>query len=85
MLTQGFTVCLSSLELLKPGEEGIVTRFRNAEEITIDKLVAMGIKPGTAIMVERRSPDFIITAKNNRWQLDKAMTRAICVRLIPIQ
>ncbi len=81
MLTQGFTVCLSALELLKPGEQGVVTRFRNVEERTINKLVAMGIKPGTAIRVERRSHNFIITAENNRWELDPAMTRAICVRL----
>ncbi|GET36802.1 FeoA family protein [Microseira wollei] len=91
MLTQGFTVCLSSLELLNPGEQGIVTRFSNTDETTIKKLTAMGIKPGMAIILEMRfaqrairfaqSHTFIITDGHRRWELDQAMARAICVRL----
>ncbi|HAZ47527.1 MAG TPA: ferrous iron transport protein A [Cyanobacteria bacterium UBA11369] len=99
MLTQGFTVCLSSLELLNPGEQGIVTRFSNTDETTIQQLKAMGIKPGMAIILEKRfaqrafaqacrrhirfaeSHNFIVTDGDRRWELDKAMARAICVRL----
>ena len=81
MLTQGFTVCLSSLELLNPGEQGIVTRFSDADETTIEQLKEWGIKPGMGIVLEMRSHNFIITDGHRRWELDKAMARAICVRL----
>ncbi|MFB2976103.1 FeoA family protein [Microseira sp. BLCC-F43] len=81
MLTQGFTVCLSSLELLNPGEQGIVTRFSNTDETTIKKLIAMGIKPGMAIILEMRSHNFVVTDGHRRWELDQAMARRICVRL----
>ncbi len=81
MLTQGFTVCLSSLELLNPGEQGIVTRFSNTDEATIEQLKAMGIKPGMGIVLEMRSHTFIVADGHRRWELDQAMARAICVRL----
>jgi ferrous iron transport protein A len=81
MLTQGFTVCLSSLELLNPGEHGIVTRFSNTDEATIEQLKAMGIKPGMGIILEMRSHKFIITDGHRRWELDQAMARGICIRL----
>ena len=81
MLTQGFTVCLSSLELLNPGEQGIVTRFSNTDATTIEQLKEWGIKPGMKIALEMRSHTFIITDGHRRWELDQAMARAICVRL----
>lgn len=84
MLTQGFTVCLSSLELLNPGEQGIVTRFSNTDEATIEQLKAMGIKPGMGIVLEMRCAEshaFIVADGHRRWELDQAMARAICVRL----
>lgn len=62
MLTQGFTVCLSSLELLNPGEQGIVTRFSNTDETTIQQLKEWGIKPGMPIILEMRSDNY-----HHRW------------------
>ena len=81
MLTQGFTVCLSSLELLNPGEQGIVTRFSNCDETIIQQLKEWGIKPGMKIVLEMRSHTFTIADGHRRWELDKAMARGICVRL----
>lgn len=83
MLTQGFTVCLSSLELLKPGEQGIVTRFSNTDATLVKQLVEMGITPGSCITLEQRFPDFVVKIGNSRWQLHKAIARIICVRLVP--
>jgi ferrous iron transport protein A len=82
MLTQGFTVCLSSLELLEPGEQGIVTRFSNADATLIMQLVEIGITPGSCITLEQRVPDFVVKIGNNRLELTKAVARVICVRVI---
>jgi len=81
MLTQGFTVCLSSLELLKPGEQGVVTGFRNLDEITTNQIISAGITPGTMVSLSQRYPTFLIKFKNTCVALDKAIVRAICVRV----
>lgn len=82
MFTQGFSVSGSSLELLKAGEQGIVTKFRSQDEIIIKKLMAMGITPGVCVTLERHFPTFIIKAGLTRWTIDKGIARAIYVRII---
>lgn len=43
MFTQSFTMSGSSLELLKPGEKGIVTRFASTDETTIQARYRLAI------------------------------------------
>lgn len=81
MWNQRFTVCLSPLELLKPGEQGIVTRFRNADEKMIKKLNQMGIFPGITITVEQQLPTFLVKADRHWLEIDRVLARSICVRL----
>ncbi|MFB2877887.1 FeoA family protein [Floridanema aerugineum] len=81
MLNQGFTVCLSSLELLEPHEQGVVTSFRNLNETTIQKVTAMGIKLGSVVSVQQRYPNFIVKVENSSVALDQEIVRAIGVRI----
>jgi len=81
MLNQGFTVCLSSLELLEPHEKGVVTSFRNLNETTVQKVVAMGIKQGSIVSLQQRYPTFIVKVGNISIALDKEIVRAIGVRI----
>lgn len=81
MLNQGFTVCLSSLELLEPHEQGVVTSFRNLNETTIQKVTAMGIKLGSVVSVQQRYPNFIVKVENSCVALDQEIVRAIGVRI----
>ncbi|HAA32578.1 MAG TPA: ferrous iron transport protein A [Cyanobacteria bacterium UBA8553] len=81
MFTKSFTVAGSSLELLNPGERGIVTKFQSKDETIINKLIAMGIIPGVFITLEQRFPSFVIKAGQTRLALDKGIARAIYVRL----
>ena len=81
MWNQGFTVCLSPLELLKPGEQGIVTRFRLGDEKAIAKLNQMGISPGVTITVQRRFPTFLVKADRDCVEIEPAIARSISVRV----
>ncbi|MBE9228856.1 ferrous iron transport protein A [Phormidium sp. LEGE 05292] len=81
MLNQGFTICLSSLELLEPDEQGVVTSFRNLNETTIQKVIAMGIKLGSIVSLQQRYPSFIIKLDNTSIAVDKEIVRAIVVRI----
>lgn len=82
MLNQGFTVCLSSLELLESDEQGVVTSFGNVNEATIQKLTAMGIKLGSIVSLQQRYPIFIVKIENISIVLAQEIVRAIGVRII---
>lgn len=65
-----FTVTGCSLELLKPGEIGIVTVCKTQNETIRKKLISMGIHTGTNIIVEQLFPAFIIKAGNVSMTID---------------
>ena len=81
MFTKSFTISGSSLELLTPGERGVVTQFKSKDETIINKLIAMGIVPGVFITLEQRFPSLVIKAGQTRLAIDKEIARAIYVRL----
>ncbi|MBK1989467.1 ferrous iron transport protein A [Sphaerospermopsis aphanizomenoides BCCUSP55] len=77
-----FSVMGCSLELLKPGEQGIGTVCKTQDEIIRKKLISMGIKTGTNIIVEQQFPTFVIKAGNIPLTIDREVARAIYVRVI---
>ncbi|HAG84771.1 MAG TPA: ferrous iron transport protein A [Cyanobacteria bacterium UBA12227] len=82
MFTKGFTSCLSSLHLLNVGEQGTVTHFRNSDERVIEKLMEMGIIPGSPVTLEQRFPSFVIKAGHTRLTLDEGIASSVYVRVI---
>lgn len=81
MFTQGFTLSGSSLELLNPGERGVITKFKTKDEAVIKKLMAMGVTPGISITLEQRFPSFVIKTGHTRLAIDKEIARSIYVRV----
>ncbi|HEY9831781.1 MAG TPA: FeoA family protein [Stenomitos sp.] len=81
MFNKRFSVCSSSLNLLKTGEQGIVTRFRSSDETITQKLTAMGMKLGMKITIEQRFPSYVIKSGNIRLALDELIARSIFVRI----
>ncbi|EFA68726.1 FeoA family protein [Cylindrospermopsis raciborskii] len=77
-----FTVVGCSLELLQTGEKGIVTVCQPQNEIIKKKLISMGIRTGTNIMVEQKLPVFIIKAANVSMTIDRETIGAIYVRVL---
>jgi ferrous iron transport protein A len=72
----------TALKCLKTGERGVITRLNPTNEVLLRKLTAMGLRPGTLIRLEQRSPRFIITLGKNRLALSDSMIHAIDVRLV---
>ncbi len=77
-----FTVMGCSLELLKPGDCGIVTVCKTQDEIIRKKLILMGIKTGNTITVEQQFPTFVIKCGNLSMTIDREIARAIYVRML---
>lgn len=77
-----FTVMGCSLELLKTGEQGIVTVCKTQNEIIRKKLISMGIKTGTQVIVEQQFPTFVIKVSNLPMTIDRETARAIYVRVL---
>lgn len=71
----------ASLNLMKTGEQGVVTHFKSSDETIVNKLTAMGMIPGTKITLEHRFPSFIIKMGNTRLAFDEMIARSICVRI----
>ncbi|WP_019499555.1 FeoA family protein [Pseudanabaena sp. PCC 6802] len=81
MFAKAFTVSGSSLQLLHPGEEGIVNKVRSNDDRVVQKLEAMGIAPGTSITLEKRYPAFTVKAGQKSLVLEEQLARAIYVRV----
>lgn len=77
-----FSVTGCSLELLKPGDKGIVTVCKTQDQTIRKKLISMGIKTGTNISVEQHFPTFLIKAGNIAMTIDRELARAIYVRVV---
>ncbi|MGK7926468.1 MAG: FeoA family protein [Spirulina sp.] len=79
---QGFTVCLSPLDLLKSKEGGIVKRLKISDENLLKQINELGIVPGISITLEQRFPSFTIAIGQNRIQLNREIARSIYVRVV---
>ncbi|MEH1942004.1 MAG: FeoA family protein [Nostoc sp.] len=77
-----FSVTGCSLELLRTGEQGIVTFCKTQDETILAKLRSMGVTPGTTITLEQSFPSLSIKIGNTSVALDIVSTRAIYVRII---
>lgn len=81
MFKQTFSITGSTLELLNPGERGIVLSCKSQDEYLVRKLIAMGVTPGTPITLEQRFPSFVIKAGHSRFAVDKQVASSIYVRV----
>ncbi|UIE38055.1 FeoA family protein [Leptodesmis sichuanensis] len=76
-----FTVSGSTLSLLNAGERGVVTRVTSADRRMVQKLLAMGVVPGTMVTLEQRSPRYRIKVNEHQFIIGYDTAQAIYVRL----
>lgn len=76
-----FTVSGSTLSLLSVGEQGVVTRVTSADQIMLQKLLVMGVKPGVSVTLERRSPRYCIKVGAHQFVIGQETAQSIYVRL----
>ena len=77
-----FSVTGCSLELLRTGEQGIVTFCKSQDKKILSQLISMGIISGTTITLKQNLPSLIITIGNTDLALDIGSVRAIYVRIV---
>jgi ferrous iron transport protein A len=77
-----FSITGCSLELLRTGEQGIVTFCKSQDEIILNQLISIGVTLGTIITLEQNFPSFIIKIENTSLALDTESIQAIYVRII---
>jgi ferrous iron transport protein A len=76
-----FTVSGATLSLLKAGEQGTVTRVTSDDRTLIQKLMTMGIVPGTTVTLEQRSPRYKVRVDQHQFVIGHETAQAIYVRL----
>ncbi|ODG98146.1 iron transporter FeoA [Nostoc sp. KVJ20] len=77
-----FSVTGCSLELLRIGEQGIVTFCKSQDKKILSQLISMGIISGATITLKQNLPSLIITIGNTDLALDIGSVRAIYVRIV---
>lgn len=68
---------LASLAL---GERAVVTRLADCEGEEAMRLLALGISPGAALVLEQRATAFVVRVEESLVALEAAVARGIFVR-----
>ncbi|BAY15204.1 FeoA family protein [Anabaenopsis circularis NIES-21] len=77
-----FSIIGCSLELLKPGEQGIVAFYQNENTKILDKIISIGIKIGTSITIEQQFPSLLVKVNNQTITINQKIARTIYVRIV---
>ncbi len=71
---------VAPLAHLRPGEEGTVAYLRTQDSKKLQKLMAMGVRPGSRLRVEQAYPAYVFTVGFSRFAVDADMAGLIMVR-----
>lgn len=76
-----FTVCMSALSLLKIKEKATIIHLKNRDKSRIEKMLVLGLIPGTIVTLEERFPRFIITVEGKSLEIDLEIANSIYVKI----
>lgn len=77
--TEGSDVC--SISKFRRGQEGVVAYLKTHDSKQVQKLMAMGVRPGVSIRVDRTVPSFLFTIGYSQFAVDADLADLIQVRL----
>jgi len=72
---------VAALADLNPGQSGKIAYVQSRQSEEIQKLMAIGILPGTSISLIRRFPSYVFKVGNTQYAVDKNIANLIYVRL----
>ena len=72
---------IAPLTELNAGEHGAIAYLHMSDAKHAQKLMAMGVLPGTPIVLQRRSPSFVFEAGYSQFAVDEQIAADIYVRL----
>ncbi len=68
------------LNHLKKGESGVIAFIKAGDSKKLQKLMAMGVLPGNAIVLDRAFPSFVFSVGYSQYAVDKEMAGVIFVK-----
>lgn len=72
---------VSALADLTPGQHGRIAYLLSNQSKEVQKLVAIGILPGTSIHLTQRYPSYVFMVGNTQYAVDRDIANAIYVRI----
>jgi DtxR family transcriptional regulator, Mn-dependent transcriptional regulator len=66
---------------LKPGQEGEIAYLATRDAKKMQKLMSLGVLPGSRMRLSRRFPSFIFQVGNSEFAVDELLAREIFIRL----
>jgi DtxR family Mn-dependent transcriptional regulator len=73
---------IAPLTELEPGQKGQIAYIQMADPAHLQKLMALGVLPGGAITLLRRSPSYVFEAGYTQFAVDEEIAADIFVRLV---
>ena len=71
---------VTPLTSLKPGETGTIAYIKAGDSKKLQKLMAMGVLPGNAIVLDGNFPSFVFSVGYSQYAVDADMAAAIIVK-----
>ena len=71
---------VSSLDRMRPGDEGKIAYLRLAAHPELHKLLSLGLVPGTRVHLHQTNPAFVLQAGESQLALDEDVAKNIFVR-----
>lgn len=72
---------VAALSDLNPGQSGKIAYIQSRQSQEIQKLMAIGVLPGTPIQLIRRFPSYVFDVGNTQYAVDEKIANLIYVRL----
>lgn len=72
---------LQPLDRMEDGEKGRVAYLAFPEKPDTQRLLSMGVVPGAAIVVEQRTPAFVVAVGENTVAMEASVARGVFVRV----
>ncbi|MBS1149408.1 MAG: putative iron-dependent repressor [Myxococcaceae bacterium] len=69
-----------TLSQLRPGESALITALRPGSRKDLQKLLALGVLPGSTVTLERNFPSFVFRVGFSQYATDRMLSDAVVVR-----
>ena len=73
---------ISPLSGLSPGENGVIAYIHSDDQKILQKIIALGVLPGSRVSLIRNFPSFVFQVGNGQFAVDESIASKIFVRVV---
>jgi DtxR family transcriptional regulator, Mn-dependent transcriptional regulator len=74
---------VTTLARMRPGQRGSIAYLHSTEKGVLNKLMALGVVPGSSVEIIQSSPSYAFQAGESQFAVDRDIAASIFVRLSP--